>query len=82
MSDFILYFGVAQGPAVMGLSPRWIREEIRKGMPCLRTAGKILLDPIKVREWMETHYRQEPVDLGAAFEMAEELTAGRRKGAR
>lgn len=80
MSDFILYFSVAQAPAVMGMSPRWIREEIRKGMPHLATPGKLLLDPIRVREWMEKHYQPKVVDLPSAFEMAEQLTDGRRRG--
>jgi hypothetical protein len=85
MSDLVLFFDIKQAPAVMGMSPRWIREEIRRGMPHLRTAGKILLDPIKIRAWMEKNYTPTPVDLEAAHEMAAELTgAGRRgkKGAR
>ncbi len=76
---FVLYFDVARAPAVIGMSPRWIREEIRKGMPHLRTAGKILLDPIRVREWMERHYRPASVDLSEAHRLAEELTSGRRR---
>jgi hypothetical protein len=60
------------------MSPRWTREEIRKGMPHLRTSGKILLDPIRVREWMEKNYTPKSVDLQAAHKLAEELTAGRR----
>jgi hypothetical protein len=81
-SDFILYFDIKRSPEIMGMSPRWIREEIRKGMPHLRTAGKILLDPIKVRAWMESHHQPKPVDLETAHRIAEELTSGRRgKGA-
>ena len=76
---FVLYFSVAQAPAVMGMSPRWIREEIRKGLPCLRTEGKILLDPIEVRKWMERYYRQNTVDLTEAHRIAEALTSGRRR---
>jgi hypothetical protein len=76
---FVLYFSVAQAPAVMGMSPRWIREEIRKGLPCLRTAGKILLDPIRVRSWMESHYQPKSVDLTKAYEMAEALTSRRSR---
>lgn len=79
MSNLVLYFSVAQSPEVLGMSPRWTRDEIRKGMPHLRTEGKILLDPIRVREWMEKHYQPKIVDLEAANEMATELTAGRRR---
>jgi hypothetical protein len=75
----VLFFDIARGPSVMGMSPRWIRQEIRRGMPHLKTAGKILLDPIKVRAWMEINYTPTPVDLQAAHELAEQLTAGRRQ---
>lgn len=81
MSDFILFFDIKRAPAVMGMSPRWIREEIRRGMPHLKTSGKILLDPIKVRTWMEKNYTPAPVDLDAAHELADELTSGRRRRA-
>lgn len=74
-SAFVLYFDIAQGPAVIGMSPRWIRGEIQKGLPHLRTAGKILLDPIKVREWMERNYTPPPVDLAEAHRIAAELTS-------
>lgn len=80
MSDaFILYFSLAQGPTVMGMSSRWLRQEIRRGLPHLKTEGKILLDPIRVREYMESHYTPKPVDLAAAYRQAEELTSGRRR---
>jgi hypothetical protein len=81
VAGLVLYFSVAQAPAVMGMSVRWVREEIRKGMPCLRTEGKILLDPIRVREWMEKMYTPKPVDLSEAFRCAEELMAPRRRRA-
>lgn len=81
MAGLVLYFSVAQAPAVIGMSPRWVRDEIRKGMPCLRREGKILLDPIRVREWMERMYTPKPVDLSEAFRIAEQLTAPRLRRA-
>jgi hypothetical protein len=79
VTGLVLFFDIKRAPEVMGMSPRWIREEIRRGMPCLRTAGKILLDPIRVREWMEKTYTPKPVDLSEAFRIAEQLTAPRRR---
>lgn len=78
----ILFFDLKRGPEIVGLCPRRLREEIADGMPCLRTPGKILLDPIRVREWMEKRYTPKPIDLPSAFEMAEQLTSGRRQGRR
>jgi len=80
---FLLYFDIKHTPEIIGMSPRWVRDEIRKGMPCLRTAGKILLDPVRVREWMESHYTKKPTDLDEAVRVADELTPSqnREKGA-
>ena len=82
MSDFVLFFDLKRAPAVIGMSVRWVREEIRRGMPCLDTGGKLLLDPIEVGKWMRERYARKPIDLAEAHRLAEALTAPRRRGGR
>lgn len=75
----VLFFDLKRGPEMVGLCPRRLRQEIADGMPCLRTPGKILLDPVKVRAWLEGRYTPKSVDIEAAFGMAESLTSRRQR---
>lgn len=78
----ILFLDVARAAQAVSMSPRWIRQQIAAGLPVLRTEGKILICPDVLKKWMVSRYTPTPVDLGAAFEMAAELTSarGRRRG--
>ena len=69
----MIYLDVQRAAEAVSMSPRWIRQQIANGLPCLRTEGKILLTPEELRAWMERKYREQPVDLDEAVRVAEEL---------
>lgn len=73
----ILYLDVQRAAQATSMSPRWIRQQVRDGLPCLDTGGKLLISPEDLKAWLE-RYRVKPVNHEAAFEMAEQLTSGRR----
>jgi hypothetical protein len=78
----ILYLDVQRAAQATSMSPRWIRQQVRDGLPCLDTGGKLLLDPDVLKDWMTSRFTPKVVDLEKAHEMAEQLTSGRRRGAR
>lgn len=82
--SIVLFLDVQRAAQAVSMSPRWVRAQIAAGLPCIRTEGKILIAPEDIRKWMEAKYREKPVDLAAAFRIANQLTEerGRKKRGR
>jgi hypothetical protein len=76
----ILYLDVQRAAQATCMSVRWIRAQVRNGLPCLDTGGKLLLDPDVLKDWMTSRFTPKIVDLEAAHEMAAELISGRCRG--
>ena len=79
MSGLVLYLDIQRAAEATSMSPRWIRQQIKDGLPALDTGGKLLVSVDDIKAWMESRFKPKPVDLSAAFEMAEQL-AGRVRG--
>lgn len=75
----VLFLDVRAAAAAVSMSPRWIREQLRTGLPCLRTEGKILICPDALKKWMTSRYTPPPVDLAEAHRIADALTTPRRR---